>query len=298
MPGERKPGQDHGYYEWSPLVKRKPLQWPNGARVAVVVIVNLEHWDWQLPAGAPGAPEGPFRPDIANFSQHEYGNRVGVFRILKILDKHGIKPMIAMDQVIAETNPYLVHEVQKRGLEVLAHGKTARQVIDPGMPLEAERAYVRASIAAVTKATGKKPAGWLGPDFSETMNTPTVLASEGIRYVCDWSNDEQPYTMKVPQGELYSLGVDYDLDDVFIHVNGRRLIDEYRQIMQDTFDGLYRDGGKSGRLMVISVHPWVMGWPWRSKYLDRALAHINQYQDIWKASGTEVIDWYKAHANI
>ena len=110
------------------------------------------------------------------------------------------------------------------------------------------------------------------------MNTPSLLAAEGIRYVCDWSNDEQPYRMKVPQGELFSLGVDLDLDDDFIHMTGRRLIGEYSQIIQDTFDGLYRDGAKSGRLMVINVHPWVMGWPWRSKYLDQALAHINKSQ--------------------
>lgn len=298
MPGERKVGQDHGYYDWSPIIKRKPLRWPNNARVALVVILNLEHWDWQLPADAPGAPPGPFRPNLADFSQHEYGNRVGVFRILRVLDKYGLKPTMAMDRTIAETNPFLVRECQKRNLEVIAHGVTARQPIHAGMTPEAERAYVQSSIAAVTKAMGKKPAGWLGPEFSETMNTPAVLAAEGIRYVCDWSNDEQPYRMKVPQGELFSLGVDLDLDDVFIHMNGRRLIDEYRQIMMDTFDGLYRDGAKSGRLMVINIHPWVMGWPWRIKYLDRALAHINQYSDVWKASGTEVVDWYKDNANV
>jgi peptidoglycan/xylan/chitin deacetylase (PgdA/CDA1 family) len=297
MPGERKVGQDHGYYDWSPIINRKPLRWPGNARVALVVILNLEHWDWQLPPDTPGAPPGPFRPNLAEFSQHEYGNRVGVFRILRVLDKYGIKPTVAMDKTIAETNPFLVRECQKRNLEVIAHGATARQPIHAGMTPEAERGYVRASIAAVTKAMGKQPAGWLGPEFSETMNTPAVLASEGIRYVCDWSNDEQPYRMKVPQGELFSMGVDLDLDDIFIHVNGRRLIDEYRQIMQDTFDGLYRDGAKSGRLMVINLHPWVMGWPWRIKYLDRALAHINRYSNVWKASGTEVVDWYKANAN-
>src|SRR5262249_12117160 len=128
MPGERRPGQDHGYYEWSPANKRKPLPWPNGARVALVVIVNLEHWDWRRPD-----EKDPFRPNLADFSQHEYGNRVGVFRILQILDKHGITPMIAMDKVIAETNPFLVRECQKRNLEVIAHGLTARQPIDPGM---------------------------------------------------------------------------------------------------------------------------------------------------------------------
>jgi allantoinase len=296
MPGERKPGQDNPYYEWSSLIKRKPLRWPKNARVALVVILNLEHWDWELPPDVPGAPRGPFRPNITEFSQREYGNRVGVFRLLSILDKYGVKPTIAMDQVVAETNPFLARECQKRNLEVIAHGATVRQPIHAGMTPEAERAYVRASVAAVTKAIGKKPAGWLGPDAQESMNTPAVLAAEGIRYVCDWSNDEQPYRMKVPQGELFSLGADLDLDDVYTHATGRRPIDEYRRIIQDTFDGLYRDGAASGRMMVINLHPWVMGWPWRSKYLDRVLAHIDQYSDVWKASGTEVIDWYKANA--
>jgi len=296
MPGEPKPGQDHPYYEWSPIGKRKPLRWPKNARVALVVILNLELWDWEVPPDAPGAARGPFRPNIQEFSQREYGNRVGVFRLLRILDKYGVKPTIAMDQGVAETRPFLVRECQKRNLEVIAHGATSRQPIHSGMTPEVERAYVRASIAAITKAIGKKPAGWLGPDAQESMNTPAVLAAEGIRYVCDWSNDEQPYRMNVPNGELFSLGVDLDLDDVYIHATGRRAIDEYRRIMQETFDGLYRDGAASGRLMVINLHPWVMGWPWRSGYLDRVLAHIDQYSDVWKASGTEVVDWYKANA--
>jgi peptidoglycan/xylan/chitin deacetylase (PgdA/CDA1 family) len=296
MPGERKPGQDNPYYDWSPITKRKPLRWPKNARVALVVILNLEHYDWELPPDAPNAPRGPFRPNVAGWGQREYGNRVGVFRILHVLDKHGIKPTIAMDRVIAETNPFLVHECQKRNLEVIAHGATARQPIYAAMTPEAEQTYISESIAAVTKAIGKKPAGWLGPDQQESMRTPAVLAAEGIRYVCDWANDEQPYRMKVPQGELFSLGVDDNLDDVYTHESGRRTIDEYRQLIEDTFDGLYRDGAANGRLMVINLHPWVIGWPWRIKYLDGALAHINKKGDIWKASGTEVIDWYKANA--
>ena len=297
MPGERKVGQDHGYYDWSPIINRKPLKWPDDARVALVVIVNLEHWDWELPPDVPGAPTGPFRPNLAEYSQHEYGNRVGVFRILKILDKYGVKPTMAMDKTVAESYPYLVTECKKRKLEVMAHGTTARRPIHSGMTPDIERAYIKDSIGAVTKAMGKAPAGWLGPDFAESMNTPNLLAAEGIRYVCDWSNDEQPYKMKVPQGELYSVGVDYDTDDIFIHWTGRRLIDEYRQIMVDNFDGLYRDGAKSGRLMVVNVHPWVMGWPWRSKYLDSALAHISKHSNVWKASASEVVDWYKANGN-
>ena len=130
------------------------------------------------------------------------------------------------------------------------------------------------------------------------MNTPNLLAGEGIRYVCDWANDEQPYRMKVKQGELFSLGVNLDLDDDYIHQTGRRLIGEYTDGIKDTFDTLYSEGTKSGRMMVINLHPWIMGWPWRSKYLDQALAHINKSgSGVWKASGHEILDWYKAHEN-
>jgi len=296
LPGQRKPGQDHGYYEWSPIVKRRPLRWPENARVALMVIVNLEHWDWRLPPDAPNAPAGPFRPDPIPFSQHEYGNRVGVFRVFRILDKYAIKPTIAIDQAVAEHYPFLVRECQKRGLEFIAHGRSAQQPIHADMSVAAERSYVHACIEAVTQATGKRPVGWLGPGFEESLNTPTVLAAEGIRYVCDWSNDEQPYRMKVPEGELFSLGVEYDLDDVYIHMDRYRLITEYRQIIEDAFARLYSDGAQNGRLMVINVHPWVVGWPWRSKYLDQALAHISSHSGVWKASGQEILDWYKAHA--
>ena len=299
MPGERKVGQDHGYYDWSPIVTRPPLKWPNDARVALVVIVNLEHYDWDLPRDDAKAPaKESTRPptDLTVYGQHDYGNRVGVFRILKILDKHGIKPTIAMDKTVAEHFPYLVRECKNRGLEIMAHGISARRHIQSKMSIDAERAYIRESIAAVEKAMGKKPAGWLGPEGHETMNTPNLLAAEGIRYVCDWGNDEQPYRMKVSQGELFSLGADLDLDDIYIHLEGRRLIDEYRQILQDAFDVLYADGAKSGRLMVVNLHPWVIGWPWRTVYLDRAFAHISKFSDVWKASGSEVIDWYKTHS--
>jgi hypothetical protein len=234
MPGERRVGQDHPYYDWSPIINRPRLQWPNNARVALAIIMNLDHYDWQLPpdaresgGGGFGGPlvvgprPGPFRPRISGFSQHEYGNRVGVFRLFRILDKYGFKPIVAMDKLVAENYPFLVNECQRRGLEFIAHGISARQVIHAEMSEAAERAYIRESIAAVATATGTQPVGWLGPGFHESMNTPTLLAAEGIRYVCDWSNDEQPYPMHVPQGELFSLGIDQDLDDEVILVGHR-----------------------------------------------------------------------------
>ena len=92
------------------------------------------------------------------------------------------------------------------------------------------------------------------------------------------------------------MGVNLDLDEMFIHLNGRRLINEYEQIIKDEFDGLYRDGAKTGLMLVLNLHPWVIGQPWRIKYLDRALAHIDRYSGVWKATGREIVDWYKDHS--
>src|SRR6059058_3067702 len=175
MPAKRAYGMDQDFYPWSPIVARPPLRWPEGARVALAVIVNLEHWDWEVPAGTPMSgkagwlplhrPSGPPSGLTATggYGNHEYGNRVGIFRILAVLDKYGIRPTLALDKVIADHYPFLVNEGLQRNAEFIAHGLTRRQIIHIGMSLDAEREYIRASIAAVEKATGKRPIGWSGP---------------------------------------------------------------------------------------------------------------------------------------
>ena len=148
MPAQRAYGMDQEFYPWSPIVARPALRWPGNARVAFAVIVNLEHWDWEVPAGTPlavsplGGPEGlwsgnpPDFPDIGGYGNHEYGNRVGIFRILAVLDKYGIKPTLALDKTVADNYPFLVNEGRKRGAEFIAHGLSRRRIIHIGMSEE------------------------------------------------------------------------------------------------------------------------------------------------------------------
>ena len=300
MPGERQYGQDHDFYKWSPVVTRPVLRWPKNARVALCVILSLEHYDWEVPEDAP-RPSGPQGgigagrfPDIRSFSHHEYGNRVGIFRLLGILDKYEITPTIAMDATVAQNYPYLVQECQKHGAEFIAHGITARRHIHARMSEEEERQHVHESIEALANATGKRPVGWLGPEYAETMRTPHILAAEGIQYVCDWPNDEQPYPMTVPEGEMYALPVNLTLDDVKTTWNRHVPVTQYCQAIGEAFDELHRSGGESGRTLVLNLHPWMIGQPFRSKYLDQALAHISKHDGVWKATGQEIIEWYKA----
>jgi peptidoglycan/xylan/chitin deacetylase (PgdA/CDA1 family) len=292
---------DNPYYNWSPISARPPLRWPDGARVALCVIVSFEHMDWLPPAGSFVAPSSrrrrpyPAVPDIHETSYHDYGNRVGGFRVMRVLDRHGIRGTAAMDAGVATGCPTLVEECKKRGWEFIGHGLALSQMLTERMPETEEREHIARSLAAVREATGQTPAGWIGMDYGESSRTVRLLAEAGVRYVCDWPNDEQPYLMKVPRGQMVSLPVAVELDDVFTHTLRFIPIQRYATMITEAFDRLYADGATSGRLLVLSIHPTRIGQPFRVKYLERALGHIMGRQGVWAATGQEIVDWYLAH---
>jgi peptidoglycan/xylan/chitin deacetylase (PgdA/CDA1 family) len=268
---------DHEHYDWSPLSKRGILRWPEQARVAIGVLVNLEHTEWQPPAGSvqvitPGGGLGarPF-PDYARLSHREYGHRVGIFRLLDVLEKHGLQATVAMDALTAEHYPYLVRHCVERGCEIIGHGISASQMITSKMSEATERDYIQTALETLTRATGQAPVGWFSPEYGESACTPELLAQAGIRYVWDWVNDEQPYRMKTTQGELFALPLMLELDDR--HAMGERHVPvtRYAALLADSFEQLYRDGTQNGRLFMLHLHPWLSGQPFRTRYLDAAL---------------------------
>jgi allantoinase len=293
---------DHEHYDWLPIVKRGVLRWPEDARVALCVIVNLEHMEWSPPEGSyqlPTLPGGldprPF-PDYARLSHREYGHRVGIFRVLDVLERHRIKATVAMDVFTAENYPYLVRHCRQRGCEIIAHGMSVSRMITGKMSEQEERQYIQESMARLRRATGAAPVGWLGPEYGESERTPQLLAEAGIRYLCDWPNDEQPYRLKTRQGELFALPIMLELDDVNALWYRRLAIDRYAELLSESIDRLYRDGVRSGRLLVLNLHPWLIGQPFRIGYLDDALGTMMHRQGVWAATGAEIIDWYRQHA--
>jgi peptidoglycan/xylan/chitin deacetylase (PgdA/CDA1 family) len=300
MPAPRREGMDHDHYEWSPIVTRPKLQWPGDARVALCVIVALEHVEWAPPEGSVQAPnlythlalQRPI-PEIWSVSHREYGHRVGIFRMLDVLKKHGIRPTIALDALTARHYRWLVRYCAERGCEFIAHGISASRMITSRMSEADERAYIAESIEAVRDATGSAPQGWSGPEYGESTRTPQLLAEAGIRYVCDWVNDEQPYPMKT-EPPLYALPVMVELDDVVALRDRRFRVDEYAVQLTEAFDTIYRDSAASGRALVLNLHPWLMGQPFRIGFLDDALAHMVRHRHVWAATGSEVIDAYRS----
>ena len=300
MPAERRPGMDHEHYEWSPINRRGALRWPDGARVALCVVVTLEKMEWEAPPGsfttalAGGLGDRPF-PDYARVTHREYGHRVGIFRVLDVLEKHGIPATVAMDALTAEANPYLVEHCRQRGAEIIGHGISASRMITGRMTEEDEEEYVHSSVEALRQATGAAPQGWLGPEYGESERTPGILAAAGVNYVCDWVNDEQPYGLTTPNGDMCALPLMWELDDVNALSDRRLPIDRYARLLQESFDGLYEGSRESGLLLAFNLHPWLIGQPFRVRFLDEALGHMVRRQGVWAATGSQIAEWFRAN---
>ena len=300
MPAQRTFGMDHPHHEWSPIITRRPLKWPNDAPVALCIVLVLEHMEWEAPAGSfqvarlSGGSAPRAFPDYARVSHREYGHRVGIFRLLDVLDKYGIRATIAMDSLTAENYPYLVRHCLDRGCEIMAHGVSVSRMITSKMSEAEERAYIQSSIEAVTTATGVAPRGWFGPEYGESYRTPRLLAEAGLDYVCDWANDEQPFPMTTGDSPFHALPLLYELDDVVSIAQKLITVFDYGKILEDSFDVLREDGRTNGRLMAVNWHPWLVGQPFRISTIDQSLSSIMGSGDVWAATGSEIIDWYRS----
>jgi peptidoglycan/xylan/chitin deacetylase (PgdA/CDA1 family) len=293
---------DHGLYAWSPVVRRKQLIWPNGARVAVAFVVSLGHYEAQPPPGAfdPPTYRSPLRvmppPDYPTVTHREYGHRVGMFRLFDLFDAAAIRATVAVDVLTAQGYPQLVSECRRRGWEFVAHGVGQRRAITAEMSEAEERAYIRCAVDAVRRAAGAIPSGWLGPEQSESIRTLAMLEGVGIEYVCDWANDDQPYLIGPADRPLVSLPLLQEISDVNLHWNRRVTIAQWATLVCEAFDTLYREGQESGRLFVLPLHPWCIGQPFRVRYLQQVLAHVTKRDGVWVTTGADIAAWYRRHS--
>jgi len=285
--------RDNTRFDYSAIIRRPALRWPNNARVAFWVAVNIEHFK----IDRPGTAMHPFPgiiPDIYNYAWRDYGVRVGIWRLMAVLDRLGLKAGVLLNSDVCGHYPVIVEECVKRGWEILGHGMTNSQFL-AGMTEDQEREAIRTVIRTIRDATGKAPRGWLGPALAETFNTPDILAEEGIAYVCDWCNDDQPYTMKVRKGQLLSVPYGIELNDIPMFLEFKVTPDGFRRAICDQFDQLYAEGAETGRVMCIALHPFIIATPWRIKYLEQALQHILRHKDVWVTTAGEIADWYTKH---
>jgi len=281
--------------EYSPIIERKPLKLPGNARMAVWVIINVEEWDIneKMARTVLPAPQGvTVIPDIVNYSWFDYGLRVGFWRLKEVLDKHQVRASISLNASICNSYPLIVEKSLESGWEIIGHSFTQR-----ALPLEKdERETIRRTIQVIKETTGKAPRGWMGPGLAETFDTPDILAEEGIEYVCDWVNDDQPYPMKVKKGTLISIPYTMEINDIPIYLVQNHRSPEIFERSRDQFDTLYQESASHTRIMAIAVHPYITGVPHRIQYFDKIFQYIKAYDDVLFMTGSEILDWYKSVA--
>ena len=290
-----KPGR-YGPFRYVPGPGRPRLEWPGGARLALWVNPNVEFFalDDVMPGNVNErvAREHAKVPNVRNWSVRDYGNRVGVWRLMEVLSRYGIRASAALNSAVCDHHPEVIDEAVRLGWELIGHNQTNALRLNEMAP-EQEREAIGATLDRIAKASGARPVGWLGAGLAETWKTLEYLSESGIRYVCDWVNDDQPYTMDAGSPRLVSLPYSVQTNDVPAYFDMKVSVPEFEMILRRQFDVLYREGERTGKVMAIAVHPFVTGQPHRIVALERALEYICSHDGVWKATGWEIVQHYQ-----
>ncbi|MBI2218134.1 MAG: polysaccharide deacetylase family protein [Candidatus Rokubacteria bacterium] len=283
----------HERFDYSPITTRRPWTLPKGARIAVWTIVNVEEWDVEKPMARQylTAPQGAVTiPDVPNWAWHEYGMRVGFWRLLEALRKRKIRATTSVNAHVVESYRPVAEAMLDAGWEFMGHG-----VVQGAMHLlPDQRAAIRTALEMLGKFTGRKSRGWLGPGLTETWETLDLLAEEGIEYVSDWVNDDQPYEIRTAAGTLVSVPYTLELNDIPMMVIQHHASSEWFTRAKDQFDRLYAEGTRTPRVMAMAVHPYISGVPHRIKYFEAVYDYIAKKKGVWMTTGEEIYEWYRS----
>ncbi len=278
---------------FSAIVDRPPLRLPGGARIVVWTIVNLEFWDISRPMARQvlPAPTGQvLLPDVPNWSWHEYGMRVGVWRFFELFRRLGIEPTLSINARVCEDYQRVAQAALDAGWEFMGHAYEQM----PIHRVDDQKAMIERSVGIIERFTGERPVGWLGPGLTQTEETPELLAAAGIKYIGDWVYDDEPTEIATANGPLVTLPYTVELNDIPMMLVQHHESAYFTTRCIDSFDRLYREGKERAKVMAIAIHPYISGQPHRIKYLEAVYDHIARHAGVVHWQGREILEWYLA----
>jgi allantoinase len=282
---------------FSAIVDRPPLRLPAGLRLIVWPIINLEEWEIERPMARQvlPAPTGvPLLPDVPNWSWHEYGMRVGIWRFYEAFDRIGAKGTLSINAKVVESYPRVAAAAKERGWEFMGHSL----VQGPIHKLEDQRAVIHQSLDLLQRFTGKRPVGWLGPGLTQTYETPELLAEAGVEYIGDWVYDDEPSAIRTAKGPLITLPYTVELNDIAMMIVQHHRADELLRRATDQFDRLYREAAERAKILSIAIHPYITGVPHRIKYLEAFLDYAKGHQGVAFWTGEEILAWFRQQVSL
>ena len=278
---------------YSAIVDRPPLKLPGGARMAVWTIVNVEDWSIEraMPRTVLPPPMGQaLLPDLPNWAWHEYGMRVGFWRLFDCMKKFKVTPTLAINGIVCKTYPRVAQAAKDAGWEFMGHG----YVQMPMHKVEDQKQAIGDTIAAIRDVTGKPPKGWESPGLTETADTIDHLAAAGIEYVANWVLDDQPVWIDAAPRKVVSVPYSLEINDIAMMVIQNHTASELLVRGRHYFDRLYEESAKTTRVMAIAVHPYLTGTPHRIHYLEELYTHILDKPGVVHWTGGEIADWFRA----
>ena len=284
--------EDPGLYEYWPYENRPQITWPNGARVAFWVAPNIEFYELD-PAVNPQRKAWPKPvPDVGGYSTRDYGNRVGHVRLMRVLDKYGVRGSISLSTAICEHHPEIIAMCKERDWEFFSHGIYNTRY-SYGMDEAQEKAMIEDGIETILKHTGQKCAGYLAPALTHTEVTMNLFAEAGGIYTCDLFHDDQPTPVHVRSGRKFvSMPYSLEMNDTIVYVVNKIEPRRYGEMLKANFDRLYAEGADNGVVMCIPLHAYQVGHPHRLKAFEEALEYITGHPDVWVTTGREIAEYY------
>jgi peptidoglycan/xylan/chitin deacetylase (PgdA/CDA1 family) len=283
--------QPHERLEFSPIVSRPPLRFPDGIRLVVWPVMSLEVWDIARPMAriVITPPQGqPLQPDHPNWSWHEYGMRVGFWRLKRVLEQLKVTPTVAINARVCENYPQVVKACMDNGWEINAH--SYEQI--PMHKLDDQRAVIAKTMQVIEKFCGKRPRGWFGPGLTQTLDTIDYLAEAGLEYIGDWVVDDEPVTLKTTTKPIVALPYSFELHDIVMMSLQSQPSEMFYRRIKDHFDWLYRESADRPKIMAIAVHPYLSGVAHRIAYVQRIFEEILTQPGVASWDGVKILDWY------
>jgi allantoinase len=277
----------HGRYDYVPIHKRPVYDWPEGKRLAVFFCNNIEFFAFGA-GNSPDSTGAPSPPTQRNYAWRDYGNRVGLWYYLDLLDEFGLPGAHNVNSAVLEDCPDIVERLNGRGDEYVGHGRSNSERQD-GLWEDDEARLIAECTAIVTRLSGRPPEGWLGPGLAESGVTLDLLKEAGYRYVMDWPLDDQPIWMKTRVGPILTVPYPIELNDSPSLVHRRHTGRQFEEMLIDQFDEMFEQSRKFPLVFSVALHPFIIGQPFRLRAFRRALTHIMARRDeLWITTPGEI----------
>lgn len=277
--------------DYSAIVDRPPLRLPDGTRIVVWSIVNLEVWDIGRPMARQVLPPPTGQtllPDVPNWSWHEYGMRVGVWRFFDLFKRRAITPTLSINARVCEDYTRVAAEARALGWEFMGH-------VWDQMPIhriDDQKTMIGRSMDTLERFTGKRPVGWLGPGLTQTFETPDLLRAAGVRYIGDYVYDDEPTVIRTAHGPLATLPYTVELNDIPMMLAQHHESDYLTRRFKDQFDCLYAEGAQRAKIISLAIHPYISGQPHRVRHLEAIYDYVSGFDGVVFWTGEQILDWF------